>query len=100
MEITSLKNWQKRYAEAFSEVYELVHTVEIATKTRSGAPGETYRVEIIRRWPQGDCAARYQVMAEGRWVEVNIGTGDRARNPDEALTSAFSIVANCAHSAR
>ena len=53
MEITPLKNWQKHYAEAFSEVYELVHTVEIATKTRSGAPGETYRVQIIRTMAAG-----------------------------------------------
>ncbi|MGO9058356.1 MAG: hypothetical protein ACLQU2_13385 [Candidatus Binataceae bacterium] len=98
--MTPLKNWQKRYAEAFSEVCELVHTVEIATKTRSGAPGETYRVEIIRTWPQGDCAARYLVMADGRWVEVNIGTRDRVGDPDEALNTAFGIVANCAHSAR
>jgi len=100
METTPLKNWQKHYADAFSEVHELVCAVEIATKTRSGIPGETYRVEIIRRWPQGDCTAKYQVLADGRWVAVNIGTGERARDPDEALTSALSIVANCAHTAR
>lgn len=100
MEAAPLKNWQKRYAEAFSEVCELVRTVEIATRTRSGAPGETYRVEIIRSWPDGDCTARYQVMADGRWVGVNIGMGESAHDPDEALNAALSIVANCAHSAR
>ena len=100
MEIIPLKEWEKHYGDAFSEVHEPIRTVEVATKTRSGFPGETYRIEIVRRWPQDDCTARYQVLAEGRWVTVNIGTGDCAREPDQMLTRALSIVANCSHSAR
>jgi hypothetical protein len=100
MEINPLKDWQKHYGDAFSELHELIRTVEVATKTRTGVPGETYRVEIFRRWPQGDCVGKYQVLAEGRWVAVNLGTGEREQDPDRMLTAALSLVANCAHTAR
>lgn len=94
-----LDNWQEHYAEAFSAVDEVVRTVELATRTRSGATGETYRVEIARSFPAGTFTARFQILAEGRWVRVNLG-GGIARDSEEALGHALSLVATCAHSAR
>ncbi len=100
MEISPLKDWQKHYGDAFSQLHEVVRTVEVATNTRSGIAGETYRIEIVRRWPQGDCVARYQVLGDGRWVPVNIGSSEHEQDPDRMLKQALSIVANCAHAAR
>lgn len=94
-----LDKWQEQYGEAFSQVGEVVRTVELATRTRSGAPGETYRVEIVKALPERTFIARYAILAEGRWVSVNLG-GGAASALDEALRHALSIVATCAHSAR
>jgi hypothetical protein len=74
-----LKNWPERYGDAFSEVCEVVRTVEIATRTRSGIAGETYRVELLRNLTSGECGARYEVLADGRWVPVNLGHAGRSK---------------------
>jgi hypothetical protein len=95
-----LKNWPQRYGEAFSEVCEVVRTVEIATRTRYGLAGEIYRVEVLQQATSGQCRMRYQVRADGRWVEVNLGHAGPVSDPDAALGEALAAVASCAHSAR
>jgi hypothetical protein len=95
-----LKNWPQRYGEAFSEVREVVRTVEIATRTRYGLAGETYRVEVLQQVTSGECKVRYEVRADGRWVEVNLGHAGPSHDPDTAMSEALAAVASCAHSAR
>ncbi len=95
-----LKNWPQRYGEAFSEVCEVVRTVEIATRTRSGLAGETYRVQVLQPVTSGACKVRYEVRADGRWVEVNLGHAGPSRDADTAMSEALTAVASCAHSAR
>ncbi len=96
----SLKNWPQRYGDAFSEVQEVVRAVEIATKTRYGLAGETYRVEVLQAATSGQCRIRYEVRADGRWVEVNLGHAGPMADADAAMSAALSAVASCAHSAR
>jgi hypothetical protein len=98
--MSPLTDWPQRYGEAFSEVDEVVRVVEIATRTRYGMAGETYRLEVLQSAVGGMCKVRYQVRADGRWVEVNLGHAGPAENPDAALSEALSAVASAAHSAR
>jgi len=96
----SLKDWPQRYGDAFSEVYEVVRAIEVATKTRYGLAGETYRVEVLQAAWSGECKVRFEVRADGRWVEVNLGHAGAVADPETAISEALAAVASCAHSAR
>lgn len=84
------------YQDSFSEMYEVVRTYLIYHQDFD------YRVELLRRWPQGDYKPRVYkqelVLMPGHnemlvWREYEMGYRAQS-DPDLAVKLAFGVIKN------